>query len=201
MNADKIDQLEILLARKLSEEEIARLRRIKNVLEIPEDDALWDILAAMEYQRAYYEELPQKIAAASAEILQKISVAAEKEVAAAQSRLADSVLEQAKKLSLRVHARFWLMWGMLTLILLLLHGSLLLWAGYCIGSGQTQPPALLLRMPVGGIIGALCFCGGIFGGALAAKNFSEGHTAWRKLLLAALGCLVAGGWIFCIAAG
>ena len=84
MSADNISQIETLLERKLSEEEIARLRRIKDVLKIPENDALWDIIVALEYQHAYYEELPQKIAGASAEILHGISVAAEKETAAMQ---------------------------------------------------------------------------------------------------------------------
>lgn len=68
--------------------------------------------------------------------------------------------------------------------------------GYTIGSGQTHAPALLLKMSVGIILGALCFCCGIFWGALAARNFAEGNAIWRKFLLAALGCMAPGGWIF-----
>lgn len=119
-------------------------------------------------------------------------------MALAQSRLAESVVEQAKKLSLKTHVHTWLLWGALALFLLLLYGALLLWAGYAIGTGQTQPPALLLKVPVGILIGALCICGGIFSGVLAARAFSEGDAKWRKLLLAAIGCLLPGGWVFSV---
>lgn len=123
MNANKISQLERLLERKFSEKEIARLRRIKDVLGMSHDDALWDILAAMEYQRTYYEELPQKIAEAAAEILQKISVHAENEVAGAQGRLADSVAEQAEKLAGKLNLNSLIPLGLLALVCLLSYGS------------------------------------------------------------------------------
>lgn len=196
MNTQKIAQLESLLGRPLSVEEKERLRRIKDTLHISDNDALWDILTAMEYQRKYYEELPEKITLAATEIFQELSIAAEKEVALAQSRLAESVVEQAEKLSLKTRIGSWFAWGGLALFLLLLYGALLLWAGYCIGSGQTQPPALLLKMPVGIIIGALCFCCSVFCGFLAARDFAAGKAVWRKNALAALGCLLPGGWVF-----
>ena len=196
MNAQKTAQLESLLGRPLSVEEKERLRRIKDTLHIADNDAMWDILTAMEYQRKYYEELPEKITLAATEIFKELSVAAEKEVALAQSRLAESVVEQAKKLSLKSHIRSWLAWGGLALFLLLLYGALSLWAGYCIGSGQTQPPALLLRMPVGILLGALCVAGGLFAGIMAAKEFANGHAGWKKMGLTALFFLLPGGVIF-----
>ena len=70
MKADKIKRLEKLLERKLSVEEKERLRNIGRVLGIGDNDAWWDALSAMEYQKFYYDELPAKIAAASTEILQ-----------------------------------------------------------------------------------------------------------------------------------
>ena len=198
MNAQKTAQLESLLGRPLGVEEKERLRRIKDTLHIADNDAMWDILTAMEYQRKYYEELPEKITLAATEIFKELSVAAENEVALAQSRLAESVVKQAEKLSLKTHIVSWLAWGGLALFLLLLYGALLLWAGYCIGSGQTQPPALLLRMPVGILLGALCVAGGIFLGAMAAKSFANGHAGWKKWGLYALGLLLPGGVIFAL---
>lgn len=195
MDANKLDRLGQLLERELSDEEKERLRRIQDVLGIESNDGLWDVIIAMEYQRNYYDELPKKISGAATEIFQKLSLAAENEVALAQSRLAESVVEQAKKLSLKTHVHTWLLWGIFVLILLLFYGSLLLWAGYAIGSGQTHPPALLLHMPVGIIIGALCFCCGIFSGALAARNFAEGDARWRQGMLTACGFLLPGGGI------
>ncbi|MDR2819966.1 MAG: NAD(P)H-dependent oxidoreductase [Desulfovibrio sp.] len=72
MNTERITRLEKLLNRELSAEEKERLRRIQDTLQISDEDALWDAHAAMEYQKAYYEELPQKIATASTEILRGI---------------------------------------------------------------------------------------------------------------------------------
>lgn len=156
---------------------------------------MWDVIIALEYQRKYYDELPEKISSAAAEFLNGLSLAAEKEVALAQGRLAESVVEQAKKISVKMHVQLWIRWGVFALLQLMLYGSLLLWAGYSIGSGQTHPPAMLLRMPVGVLIGALCFGCGIFGGVFAAKDFSESRSRWRKHLLMAVGCFLSGGWV------
>jgi hypothetical protein len=60
MNAEKIRQLETLLERELAPDEIERLRRVRDILHIADNDALWDMLTAMEYQRAFYEALPGK---------------------------------------------------------------------------------------------------------------------------------------------
>jgi hypothetical protein len=103
MRADAITRIEQLRGYKFSTEETARLREIGDALNLRSDDALWDILAAMEYQRVSYEALPGKIAGASTEILQRSAHAAEKETAAAQARLADCVVEQARKLSVRIN--------------------------------------------------------------------------------------------------
>lgn len=199
MDAQRINRLERLLERELSTKEKERLRRIQDVLGIKSDDGIWDVLIAMEYQRNYYDELPEKISSAAAEIINNLSQAAENEVTKAQGRLAESVVKQAEKLSLKTHVNTWIMWGVFALVLLLLYGGLLLWAGYGMGSGQTQPPALILRMPVGAIVGALGLSGGIFLGVMAAREFAEGHAQWRKRLLVALGCLVSGGVIFSLA--
>lgn len=196
MNAQKTAQLESLLGRPLSVEEKERLRRIKDTLHIADNDAMWDILTAMEYQRKYYEELPEKITLAAAEIFKELSVAAENEVALAQSRLAEAVVEQAKILSTKMRLSALIIPGLGALVVLLLFGCLLMWAGYCIGAGglqnQTQPLAMLLRMPSGVMIGGLCFSGGIFSGVMAAKDFAMGYAGWKKWGVQALGFLASG---------
>jgi hypothetical protein len=193
MSTDAITRIEKLRGHTLSAEEASRLREIGDALNLRSDDALWDILAAMEYQRAFYQELPEKIAGASAEILQGISLAAEKEAVAAQARLADSVVEQAKRLSVKINYVSLLPIGIAALVCLLAYGSLLLWAGFRIGSGQAHPPELLLQMPSGLLMGGLCLGGGIFLGTYAAKEFSEGGKGWRKQILAALAMAIPGG--------
>ena len=196
MDATKFERLERLLDRELSDGEKERLRRIQDTLGIKDNDGMWDVIIALEYQRKYYDELPEKITLAAAKIFKELSAAAEKEVALAQSRLAESVVEQAEKLSLKTHVRSWLAWGGFALFLLLLYGALLLWAGYCIGSGQTHSPALLLQMPVGILLSGLCVAGGFFLGTMAGKSFANGHTGWKKWGLYAVGLLLPGGVIF-----
>lgn len=104
-----------------------RLREVGNRLNLREDDALWPLLAAMEYQRIYYEALPEKIAAASRTIMDGMAAAAEKETAAAQAKLTDSVVKEAQNLASKIqYGKLVPMW-LLALICLLAYGSLMLW--------------------------------------------------------------------------
>lgn len=68
MKSEKIEKIQKLLNRQLRDSEIERLNRIQEVIEISDNDALWDIIIALEYHRAYYEELPQKIASLAGQI-------------------------------------------------------------------------------------------------------------------------------------
>ena len=65
MSMDAIINLEEALGRKFTEQESARLREIGRQLHLRDDDALWSLLAALEYQRIFYEALPDRIADAS----------------------------------------------------------------------------------------------------------------------------------------
>ena len=76
MSMDAIINLEEALGRKFTEQESARLREIGRQLHLRDDDALWSLLAALEYQRIFYEALPDRIADASREIMDGISAAA-----------------------------------------------------------------------------------------------------------------------------
>ena len=195
MDKEKIAGLEKLLDRELTSDEIDRIQRVKDTLNIADNDALWDIIIAMEYQRSFYEEIPEKISTVTTNILQQLASAAEKETALAQNRLTASVVAQAQKLATKISMITWVYLGGFTLAAVLLYGSLLLWTGYSIGSGQTQPPALLLRMPVGIVLSALAVAGGILLGIVAGKEFSERQSGWKKRMLAALICLLSGGFV------
>ena len=190
MDAEKLSRLERLLERELSSEEKERLRRVQDAFGISDNDALWELITAMEYQRKYYDELPEKISQAATEIFNGLSQAAQNEVALAQGKLAESVVKQAERLSLKSHIRTLLMWGALALVFLLLHGSLLMWLGFQIGSGQTQPPVMLLRMPVGFVLAGIGLFGGILFGTCAARSFSEGNPGWKKNLGIASGIVL-----------
>ena len=111
MDAEKLSRLERLLERELSSEEKERLHRVQDAFGISDNDALWELITAMEYQRKYYDELPEKISQAATEIFNGLSQAAQNEVALAQGKLAESVVKQAERLSLKSHIRTLLMWG------------------------------------------------------------------------------------------
>jgi hypothetical protein len=193
MNTERITRLEKLLNRELSTGEKERLRRIQETLQISTEDSLWDILTAMEYQKAYYEELPQKIATASTDILRGISDAAEAEARRAQGRLAESVAELARKLAVRINTATLLPMGLTALVCLLAYGSLMLWTGFRTGSGQVHDPVWILRMPSGVLMGGLLLGGGLFLGVHAAGEFADGGGEWKKRMLVALVMLIPGG--------
>lgn len=126
MNTEQIRRIETMMDRALSATEKERLGRIQTILGVADNDALWDVLAALEYQRTFYDELPRKIGATAKDILQGIATAAEKEAAAAQARLADCVVEQAKKLSTKINYATLLPMGMAALVCMMAFGSLML---------------------------------------------------------------------------
>lgn len=198
MSTDAITRIETVRGQKLSEQEAARLREVAETLHLRGDDAVWDIVAALEYQRVFYEALPEKIAGVTTKIIQGIALAAEKEAAAAQARLADSVVKQAKRLSAKIQYATLLPTAMAALVSLLAYGSLLLWAGFQIGSGRAQPLALWLQMPSGLLMGGLCLATGLFCGVVTARTFAESEKGWYGSALVATVFLVAGAVSFCL---
>ena len=180
MSLDDMIDLGKVCGRELSQAEAGRLREIGNRLNLREGDALWPLLAAMEYQRIYYEALPEKIAGASRAIMDGMAAAAERETAAAQARLTDSVVKEAEYLASKIQygklAPLWL----LALICLLAYGSLMLWAGFRIDTSRDMPLAAVLHMPSGWLISGLCLVAGVFCGGVAAKEFGEAEKGWWK---------------------
>lgn len=196
MRLDDMIDLGKACGRKLSEAEAARLREVGSRLNLREDDALWPLLAAMEYQRIYYEALPEKIAAASKTIMDGMAAAAEKETAAAQARLTDSVVKEAEYLASKIqYSRLVPLW-LLALICLLAYGSLMLWAGFRIDTGRDLPLAAVLHMPAGWLLSGLCLAAGMFCGGMAAWEFAEAETGWWKEGLVALSFMLFGLSIF-----
>lgn len=196
MNREVSEALQKLLGRDLESAERDRLERIQDALNLGPNDSLWAIIAALEFQRTYYEKLPEKIRQESAKVCSNISEMAEKEVANAQAQLAESVVAQAEKLSQVIHIKTWLMWGGLVLFLLAFFGCLNMWAGYCIGTGKTQPMLLILHMPVGILLGGIGMIGGMACGIFAAvKRIEIGQKA-HWLFIAAVSVFMVGGILF-----
>ena len=196
MSMDTVIDLGKACGRELSEAEAARLREAGSRLNLREDDALWPLLAAMEYQRIYYEALPGKIAGASRAIMDGMAAAAEKETAAAQARLTDSVVQEAQNLASKIqYGKLVPMW-LLALICLLAYGSLMLWAGFRIDTGRDMPLAAVFQMPSGWLICGLSLVAGVFLCALSGKTFSVGGKGWWKTAALAMGFIMTGAVIF-----
>ena len=195
MSMDDMIDLGKACGRKLSEAEACCLREIGNRLNLREDDALWPLLAAIEYQRIYYEALPEKIANAPRVIMDGMAAAAEKETTAAQARLTDSVVREAQNLASKIQYDRLVPMGLLALICLLAYGSLMLWAGFRIDTGRDVPLAAILRMPSGWLIRGLCLAVGLFYGVIAAREIGGGNRRWSKRFLAAIICLLSSVWI------
>lgn len=197
MSMDDMIDLAKACGRKLSEAEAVRLREVGSRLNLREDDALWPLLAAMEYQRIYYEALPEKIAEASRTIMDGMAAAAEKETAAAQAKLTDSVVKEAQNLASKIqYGKLVPMW-LLALICLLAYGSLMLWAGFRIDTGRNMPLVAVLHMPSGWLISGLCLAAGVFCGGVAAWEFAEAETGWWRKGITAFGFTTV-GVIVCI---
>lgn len=150
----------------------------------------------MDYQRVYYEALPDKIAEASRAIMDGMAAAAKKETAAAQARLTDSAVKEARNLASKIqYAKLVPMW-LVALICLLAYGSLMLWAGFRIDTGEDIPLAAVLHMPPGWLISGMCLAGGLFCGVLSVKSLVEAEKMWWKKGLVALFFLMLGAIIF-----
>lgn len=194
MSMDDMIDLGKACGRKLSEAEAARLREVGSRLNLREDDALWPLLAALEYQRVYYEALPKKIAAASKTIMDGMAAAAEKETAAAQAKLTDSVVREAQNLASKIQYAKLVPMGLFALICLLAYGSLMLWAGFRIDTGRDMPLAAILHMPSGWLISGLCLAMSVFYAAMTILSLAEGKTSeWSKGVIALffliIGCM------------
>ena len=196
MSLDDMIDLGKMCGRELSEAEAARLREVGSRLNLREDDALWPLLAALEYQRIYYEALPEKIAGASRAIMDGMAAAAEKETAAAQAKLTKSVVKEAEYLASKIqYGKLVPLW-LLALICLLAYGSLMLWAGFRIDTGRDIPLAEVLHMPSGWLISGLCLITWGFFFVLSGKIFLADGGGWWKTGVLAMGLIMAGAAIF-----
>lgn len=196
MSMDSVIELGKVCGRELSQAEAARLREVGSRLHLREDDALWPLLAAMEYQRVYYEALPEKIAGASRAIMDGMAAAAEKETAAAQARLTASVVKEARNLASKIQYDSLVPMWLLALICLLAYGSLMLWAGFRIDTGRDMPLAAVLHIPSGWLISGLCLAAGLFSGCLIAKQFSCAQKGWGKKVVVTIIFVTMAGLLF-----
>lgn len=187
-----IEIVERMRGKKLSPDEREMFYRMEKELGCLDDDAIWQVVAVLEYQKAFYMEIPNIISEKTEKIIGEMGKAAEKEVAIAQGKLVECVVTEAKKLNLKSRLSMLILIGLVALTLFFLICSLMMWAGYRIGSGGTKLPLLMLRLPSGLMIGLLLLgCGGIFGYWVIQDYSNEEKSLWRPLAGALISIVLA----------
>ncbi|MBQ9368068.1 MAG: hypothetical protein IJT83_09825 [Victivallales bacterium] len=171
--------------RALTETEMERLREISSRLNLRSDDALWPLLAAMEYQRVYYETLPEKIANASREVMDNITSVANKVTAASQAKLTESVVKEAHYLARTTNYAQITTMVFFSVVGVLLFGSLMFWAGHQIGAKVTMPLPEFMCMPSGWLISGCSAMGGLFCLYETVKKLFVEESGWWKYAIVA----------------
>ena len=175
MAVSAIKHLERMRGSKVTREEYHRLTMMQQALNLQDDDAVWMLFLAMEYQKAYYEQLPKKITDSTSELLKRVRETADREAANAQNRLIQSVIEQTEKLTARVHIMPLMPIYLLIILCLMAFGSVSYWAGLCAGLGKPLPLDTVLNIPAGVVllgigISTFIFCFMLFLWKLARED-------------------------------
>jgi len=187
MAVSAIKHLERMRGSKVTREEYHRLTMMQQALNLQDDDAVWMLFLAMEYQKTYYEQLPKKITDSTSELLRRVRETADSEAANAQNRLIQSVIEQTEKLTARVHIMPLMPIYLLIILSLMAFGSVTYWAGLCSGLGKPLPLENVYYVPAGMVIGgmtltAIAFCLGI-----SVWKIASDQKGWLFPALIALG--------------
>ena len=179
MAVSAIKHLERMRGSKVTCEEYHRLTMMQQALNLKDDDAVWMLFLAMEYQKSFYETLPKKISDTTSELLKRVRETADREAANAQNRLIQSVIDQTEKLTARVHIVPLMPIYLLIILCLIAFGSVTYWAGLCSGLGKPLPLEEVLNIPAGPVLGGM---------TLTTIAFSLGISFW-KIAYDQKGCL------------
>ena len=123
-----------MLGRAATERERDQLRRVQAELGLRENDALWLVIFALQYDEGLYRQFPKAIAAEAQRVLSETRVTAEATIRAgaelAKADLAKAIAITARDVARDVARRQMIQW----LIVGMLLGAGLLAAGISIGA-------------------------------------------------------------------
>ncbi|WP_321959544.1 hypothetical protein [Burkholderia cenocepacia] len=200
---------EKLLGRQPSEKEIQSLYRVKNALNIRDNDALWLVLMALESYDTLYRKYPVMISDQVGKILDEqrstMAAIADAETKKALGTLADAVSKTSERVAVRlVDASRWLSWGW-AWFAFTAFGTLCVFVGFVLGSGRlpywasTTPGDGPLMVILGALArtpaGWLAATGGATAAIGVAWRARDDLKAGRRLglLAACLGLSIAAG--------
>lgn len=147
------DSFAKLLGRQPSDAERQRLYKVRDALDLKNNDALWLVLMALQHYETQYEKIPGEIAKATQDTLSQFKVTADAtakaSVATAQANLAQAVATTAKEVAHHTSRKQMWQWaaGCMTLTVITL--ASLSWyihkqaydAGYNLGYGTAYMQA------------------------------------------------------------
>jgi len=196
MAVSAIKHLERMRGNKVTCEEYHRLTMMQQALNLKDDDAVWMLFLAMEYQKSFYETLPKKISDTTSELLRRVRETADHEAANAQNRLIQSVIEQTEKLTARVHIMPLMPIYLLIILCLMAFGSLTYWAGLCAGLGKPLPLEEVLNIPAGTVLGGMTLTAITFCLGEAFWKIAYDQKGWLLPIVVALGLSGSLSWVF-----
>ncbi|SDC19631.1 hypothetical protein SAMN05216345_101884 [Cupriavidus sp. YR651] len=174
------DRFAKLLRKQPTEADRQDMYRLRDSLGLKNNDALWDVLIALQYHQKLYERMPAKIAKASQETLTDFRAAADSMVKAsaeaAKADLAKAVATSAREVACQVAGKQKARWMAGCAAVLSLAFAGLAWAGYSAGrvSGYGDGYAVATDEKA----------------AAAWANTPEGRAAYRLAQAGSIGMLV-----------
>lgn len=204
--ADFESAFEKLLGRQPTEREVQELYRVKNALNIADNDALWIVLMALQSYDALYRRMPATIGEEVRKIVAEQRTLIAQTAQAETKRAFDSLAEAVSQASVAVAAtaaesRRVLAWGW-AMLALLGFGSLCMVVGALLATGHAPP---WLRQPAGTGVATTLFSAlaqtpagwiaALAGGAAAAmalwQSRAEVRAGQRLGVVASALCLIA----------
>jgi hypothetical protein len=203
-----------VVGRQTSDEERARLYRLRDALGLRDNDAFWSIVMALEYYDSFFRAYPEKLAEETARAIENaraaFAVAAEKEAAEVERVLSERVAETSVKIARKLAERPVGLHRVTTVLAAAVaFGALCTAAGYSLAAaprpfsvatersrpGAEQVFALVLAMPAGWMIFALLVPVAAVGAKAGWTAATDGLAERRERILG--GCLV----VACVAGG
>ena len=131
------NSFEKLLGRQPTDAEKIALYRVKNALDLEDDESLWLVLMALQYHQTLYEKMPASIVEAAKEVCAQVRKAAMAEASAAtknaEAQLMNAVANASQKVAQQVAGKVKTQWivGCVVVVTVCLSGAG--WLGYQTG--------------------------------------------------------------------
>jgi hypothetical protein len=183
-----------VVGRPPAEHERARLERLRDALGLQDNDAFWAIVMALEHYDSFFRRYPRELAEEAARTIESaraaFAVAAAKEAALAQRRLAEQVAQTSVEIARRLAARpVGLHRVTLVLASVVAFGALCVAAGYgwaaanrpfWVGSdgefqGGRRLLSIVLNVPAGWMVFALLVPAAAYGARYGWRTASDAN--------------------------